>query len=338
MYTQEPRQTLRQERLSIGAHHYFFEVKVANNGSKYIVVSHRRKVDGVFEGSKLRIFEDEFQPFLAQLKSNREGNKGELQNVHVTSHETDGDLSTQNNSSVLTEQISIGSSHYSFEMRASTDGSSYWNISQSKKINEQVVGETIMISADAIDPFIIRLQKLMEHDFVPVILDFAKEDDKNGLTPPFFARLREAQDWKQFEQDAFYLLKLIGLHNLHSFLGQNQSGKADGFFKLGNLAVIYDCTLSKGNIVQEKREQLNNYYNRMKQGSIEVADKTVVEFHDCHKQVWVITLSSSKQIKRVNNIDIKEVGIQDLIATYLERLRANLDLHFLEARLKNLGQ
>ncbi len=57
-YAQNVRQTLRKENFS-STHYYFFEVKIANNGSKYIVIDQKRKVPGDFADTKIRIFADE---------------------------------------------------------------------------------------------------------------------------------------------------------------------------------------------------------------------------------------------------------------------------------------
>ncbi len=57
------RKTLFKDRYFSGTHNYFFELKVANNGSKYIVIDQRRKVGDRFEGVKMRIFEDEMLEF-----------------------------------------------------------------------------------------------------------------------------------------------------------------------------------------------------------------------------------------------------------------------------------
>lgn len=62
-FTQEVRATLFKERMFSGTHHCFFEVKVANNGSKHIVLEQRRKVGEEFVGTKMRIFEDELLEF-----------------------------------------------------------------------------------------------------------------------------------------------------------------------------------------------------------------------------------------------------------------------------------
>lgn len=64
--TNQVRPTIFKERYSTTTHNYFFEVKIANNGSKYIVLDQKGKKrdrNGNWEGVKLRIFEDELLEF-----------------------------------------------------------------------------------------------------------------------------------------------------------------------------------------------------------------------------------------------------------------------------------
>ncbi|MDJ0598091.1 MAG: hypothetical protein QNJ37_04535 [Crocosphaera sp.] len=58
-YSLEERKLFLKERYFSGSHNYFFELKEAKNGSKYIVIDQRKKVGDKFIGSKLRLFEDE---------------------------------------------------------------------------------------------------------------------------------------------------------------------------------------------------------------------------------------------------------------------------------------
>lgn len=60
------RPTIFKERYFTTTHNYFFEVKIANNGSKYIVLNQKNKKpnrEGNWESVKLRIFEDELLEF-----------------------------------------------------------------------------------------------------------------------------------------------------------------------------------------------------------------------------------------------------------------------------------
>lgn len=64
--TNQVRPTIFKERYFTTTHNYFFEVKIANNGSKYIVLDQKNKKrdrNGNWESVKLRIFEDELLEF-----------------------------------------------------------------------------------------------------------------------------------------------------------------------------------------------------------------------------------------------------------------------------------
>lgn len=131
-------------------------------------------------------------------------------------------------------------------------------------------------------------------------------------------------------------MKLLGIQSAYHFLGERQAGKPDGFFKFGNLAVIYDCTLDRDRIEEVKRDQIINYCNRLKQGSIEVSGKTTEEFYNHIKQVWIVTQGTSRKIKVVNNIEVKEISVRDIMAVYQERLTTNMSDQALELRLANI--
>ncbi len=133
------------------------------------------------------------------------------------------------------------------------------------------------------------------------------------------------------------MLKSVGIQKAYKFLGERQAGKADGFFKFGNLAVLYDCTTSTKNIEKNKKDQIINYCNRLKQGSIELSDNAVEEFHNYNKQVWIITRGISRMIKLVNDIAVKEICIEDLMALYQDRLMRPVKEEQIEFKLRNLG-
>ena len=105
------------------------------------------------------------------------------------------------------------------------------------------------------------------------------------LFPPFIYSLRKTRDWREFEDYVYYLLKLVGIHIL--YLYKKQRGEPDGFFKFGNLAVIYDATLEE-NFIEKKKTQIRNYCGILKSGKIEF-DHRVINVSSCIKQVWIIT-------------------------------------------------
>ena len=207
-YTLEERKLLLKERYFTSSHNYFFEVKEAKNGSKYVIIDQRKRVGGKFVSAKMRIFEDEMLEF------------------------------------------------------------------------ERVLHKLIRFALN---------DNQAEEPVIPNHDDSLKSSDSD-LVPAFFSRLPSTNNWKEFEEHTYYLLKLLGIQTAYNFLDERQAGKADGFFKLGNLAVIYDCTLDRGDIENSKSEQINNYCNRLKQGSIEISGSTTEEFYNYHKQVWITQL------------------------------------------------
>lgn len=248
------RKTLHKERYFSSTHHYFFEVKEASNGTKYIVIDQKRKVGDAYVGAKLRIFEDELLEFQRVLQK---------------------------------------------MVRLALDEESYLN-------------------APSAVPPALSLREKPEFD------------------PPFFEKLVSSGDWREFEQYTHYLLKLLGIQTVYTFVHDTQAGRPDGFLKLGNLAVIYDCTLDGSRFEDSKRDQIINYCNRLKQGSVELDGGRIEEFQQHHKQVWLITRGSSRRIRLVNDIVVKEVAIRDLIGIYKERLHNLTTDDDLETRLRNL--
>jgi hypothetical protein len=255
-YSNEERKLLKKERYFSGSHHYFFEVKEAKNGSKYIVIDQRKKVGDQFIGAKIRLFEDEILEFVK----------------------------------VFTNLV-----NFTLEAKST------------QEIIDIEVEQNNEIQAD----------------------DF-------NLNPTFFNYISSTQNWKEFEKYTYYLLKLLGLPTIYNFFNERQAGKADGFFKIGNLAVIYDCTLTKGNLEENKSEQINNYCNQLQQGNINISEKTTEEFLNYYKQVWIITQRKTRDIKTINSIKVKEIAVQDLIGIYEERLIKMSNIQSLEMRLFNL--
>ncbi|WP_330203036.1 hypothetical protein [Cyanobacterium sp. Dongsha4] len=253
-YSQEQRKLLKKERYFTGSHHYFFEVKEAKNGSKYIIIDQRKKIGDEFIGSKIRVFEDEMSEFLR----------------------------------IFDDLVSFS-------------------------LNEKRITNTHIIE------------------------NKIEDNNKNlDLNPPFFRKLLTTQNWQEFEKYTYSLLKLLGINKIYSFFGQIQAGKADGFFKIGNLAVLYDCTLRISNIEENKYEQINNYCNQLQAGSISISTQIKEEFINYNKQVWIITQGNSKQIKVINNIKVKQVSVKDLIKIYEEYLTNINNYDSLEIRLYHL--
>ncbi|HEX8318863.1 hypothetical protein [Longimicrobium sp.] len=141
-------------------------------------------------------------------------------------------------------------------------------------------------------------------------------------------RINEVENPEEFEDSTFLLLRLLGIHDLYQFDRANQAGKADGFFHVGNLAVMYDCTL-RSDYYEFKRAQIENYANRLATDarlklelrrvdggtswkSINVTGKT--------RQVWIITRGQSRELETIDEVKVKEVAISDLLAILHKRL------------------
>lgn len=152
------------------------------------------------------------------------------------------------------------------------------------------------------------------------------------IYPPFFYILISTNDWREFERHTHNLLKLLGIHQIIEY--EKQRGQPDGFFKIGNLAVIYDATLM-GDFEKSKETQIANYAGQLKASSLKYKNRTI-NIANCNKQVWIITRGSSRILEKVDNITIKEVPINKIIEVYSERIEKTIDEMELENKLKNL--
>ena len=255
-YSVEERKLIHKERYFTTSHNYFFEVKEAKNGSKYIIVDQRKKVGDKYVSAKIRIFEDELLEF------------------------------------------------------------------------ERIFHNLIQIALKSGTP---------ENNLINPHSESSQNiPAESDLVPAFFQKLSVTNNWQEFEEYTYYVLKLLGIQTIYNFLGERQAGRADGFFKLGNLAVIYDCTLDKKDVENNKSDQITNYCNRLQQGSMAISNMTTEEFHHHHKQVWIITQGNTRSIKIINGIEVKEICINDLMNLYRERLKSSMNEQLLEMSLRNL--
>ena len=142
-----------------------------------------------------------------------------------------------------------------------------------------------------------------------------------ALLPPFFHLLLQTRDPETFENLTFWLLKLLGIHTLYKF--RKQPGRADGFFILRDLAVIYDCTLNP-RFEEIKGQQIENYCAQLKNGRL-TYERTSFDISAFRKQVWIITKGVDRIIKRVDNITVREVSVQRLVEIYKSRIIKNIN-------------
>ncbi len=156
----------------------------------------------------------------------------------------------------------------------------------------------------------------------------------NGLTPAFFEQMSNCS-WELFEQHCFHLLRVIGIHDIHTLPRQAQQGKADGFFRFHSLTVIYDATL-ENNFESVKEQQIENYINQLKKEKIDF-NKISYTIKNTQRQVWIITRGNSvRLLKTEDHVKVKEVPYTKLIDVYNKRLKAEIGSDELWDILKDL--
>jgi hypothetical protein len=166
-------------------------------------------------------------------------------------------------------------------------------------------------------------------------IEEASSPPQRRFDPPFVEDLITTQDWQVFETRVYWLLKLLGIHNLYLFDKGNQPGRPDGFFKLGRSAIIYDATLNR-DFIADKKEQINNYCSQLKTGFLDY-DGGTVDVRESEKQVWLVTKGKTHTIRKVDDIVIREVSVQDLMDLNEKRIVDNLDEDQLAYELKIIG-
>lgn len=145
--------------------------------------------------------------------------------------------------------------------------------------------------------------------------------------------LRKAEtvrDHAEFEDLVFVLLRSLGIHKLYQYKRTNAAGRADGFFIIGNLSVIYDCTLRQ-DFSDYKADQLKNYIHQISKDIFTVIKKDNIQYDikiTEHRQVWIITNEiitkrKSRALRKFSNIWIKEVSLQSLIRLFAKRLNSS---------------
>ncbi len=161
------------------------------------------------------------------------------------------------------------------------------------------------------------------HPTVEQILDVISQHEVSlRYLPLFISRLRHTQNWREFEELSHLLLRLLGIHTLCAFSSNEQKGHSDGFFKIGKLAVIYDITLDQ-NYQQTKAQQIQNFLAQIEKDPIECCSQTI-SLVGCYRQVWILTRGTTQVVKQhasqVGQIVVKEVSIECLVKTYIERM------------------
>ncbi len=166
------------------------------------------------------------------------------------------------------------------------------------------------------------------------VISHPNKEDINGLAPDFFKQMSNCS-WEQFEHHCYYLLKVIGIHDIHALPREAQHGRPDGFFRFNSLTVIYDATLET-NFAKVKEQQIENYINQLKKEKI-YFDKICYTIKDTHKQVWIITRGQGPQLLRTeDHVKVKEVPYKNLIDLYHKRMKEEVSSDILCDLLRDL--
>lgn len=163
---------------------------------------------------------------------------------------------------------------------------------------------------------------------------------EDRLSPLVFEDLGRTTDYGAFEDLAYLLLRLLGIHRAYQFSRRDQAGRPDGFFRFGNLAVIWDTTL-QADFEESKRQQIQNYSNLLLQGTVEIGPAITEHVGTQQKQVWVITRRETRVLRTIGGVSsvvVKEVAVADLQRIYYRRLQAPITEEDVEELLRNIGQ
>lgn len=158
-----------------------------------------------------------------------------------------------------------------------------------------------------------------------------------SLTEPgFFSSVKNVKDPSEFERYCFYLLRLIGIHEIHrplNFAGAD----AHGFFKFGSLSVVYATTLVPG-VLQDNPLIIEHYLNLLRKEKMRLAN-TSYTIKDTQKQVWLLCNAGTEvqHLRTDDGIKLKIVPVSMLIDIYHSRLNdSDLNTDNLWDNLKNI--
>ena len=158
--------------------------------------------------------------------------------------------------------------------------------------------------------------------------------EKSYLLPPFISDM-ETCPWQTFELYCSFLLRLLGLHDLHAISPKANGGKPDGFFKFHILAVIYDASLHP-DFTDKKGQQIENYISQLKKERIHL-DGYTYTITDLQKQVWIITRGREVRTLRIeDHIKVKEIPYHRLVDLYLQRVEGQVTAMELADLLKDI--
>ncbi|HRK00815.1 MAG TPA: hypothetical protein PL089_14490 [Ignavibacteria bacterium] len=152
-----------------------------------------------------------------------------------------------------------------------------------------------------------------------IVAPSEKTEKPNELRPKFFDTIVSITEFTQFENLVNVLLRYIGINDVYPFNQLKQAGRADGFFKIKNLLVMYDATLNT-NFEPDKNQQIRNYVSNLNSGNISYGELNFTTT-SLEKQVWIITRGKTRRINIIDDIVIKEVSVETLIQIFLEKVQ-----------------
>ncbi len=145
------------------------------------------------------------------------------------------------------------------------------------------------------------------------------ERSTNIIEPAFFEMMLRSKDPTEFEQHCFYLLRILGIHDLHR--PQNLAGTdAHGFFKFNSLSVVYITTLVPA-VVQDNPLVIDHYLNLLKKEKMRFAT-TSYTIKETQKQVWLLTnrVTATLHLRTDDGIKLKLVPVSILAELYNRRM------------------
>ncbi|WP_242049280.1 hypothetical protein [Aulosira sp. FACHB-615] len=177
---------------------------------------------------------------------------------------------------------------------------------------------------------VCRLQENMQTPKPRPQVKKENSDDVKGIKDKISSCLGNSlsiSDAGEFEDYVFMILRLLGIHNLYQYDKKNQAGRADGFFIIGSLVVMYDCTLRQ-TFEDYKKEQIENYVNKLKNSQITIdvrltdggSKKKTLQIQGKNRQVWIVTQIQSRELYDVDGIRVKEVSIKDILKIFTKKL------------------
>jgi hypothetical protein len=157
-----------------------------------------------------------------------------------------------------------------------------------------------------------------------------EHSDAEHSLPPF-CRDMATCDWLSFELNCFFLLRLLGIHDIRKVPQENNRGMPDGYFQIDDLAVIYDATIMDHFLIT-KEKQIQLYIRQLKENRFLFNDTC------SKKHVWIITRNPAcRLIDTIDGIQVKEIPYHELIKVFIHRLDNEVDSNRLATILKNVG-